>query len=519
MRRSCSPILAQYGISVCGGWFSGLLLDGEIAAEKDRIAEQMAFFKAAGAPCIVYGETARSIQGDRSKPLATKPKLSEDEIAAYARKMTAFGEWCAEPGMPLAYHHHMAAAIETEPELDLFMKHSGAGIPLLYDAGHMAFAGGDVLRVIDNHHARISHVHTKDVRMDVIDGLDRGRESFLDAVVKGAFTVPGDGSLNFEAIVKRLAGHGYEGWFVVEAEQDPEGLAAARDGEDRPHRTAARHGRGRLHRGGVTMNRMDGKICVVTGSTQGLGAAIARRLAEAGAGGIVTLGRRSANGEAVAAAITRDTRVPVRFVKADLASVEDCRAIIAAADQDFGRVDVLVNAGALTDRGTILDTSPELFDRMFATNVRGPFFLMQEAIRLMIRDGTEGAIVNIGSMSEHAGQPFISAYCASKGALATLTRNTAFAVAANRIRVNQLDIGWMSSDHERELQASELGDADWEAKASKAALWSAARSSGGRPCRELPCLRRRRTNDWRGHQLRPVGMGRLQQYGTVTKQA
>jgi inosose dehydratase len=216
-----SPILARYGISVCGGWFSGLLLDGEIAAEKDRIAEQMAFFKAAGAPCIVYGETARSIQGDRSRPLATKPKLSEDEIKAYGRTMTAFGEWCCDQGMPLAYHHHMAAAIETEPELDLFMKHTGEGVPLLFDTGHMAFAGGDVLRVVDKHHARISHVHTKDVRAAVIDVLDRAKESFLDAVVKGAFTVPGDGSLDFEAIVKRLAGHGYEGWFVVEAEQDP----------------------------------------------------------------------------------------------------------------------------------------------------------------------------------------------------------------------------------------------------------------------------------------------------------
>ena len=111
------------------------------------------------------------------------------------------------------------------------------------------------------------------------------------------------------------------------------------------------------------MNRMDGKICVVTGSTQGLGAAIARRLAEAGAAGLVTLGRSAAKGEAVAEAITRDTGVPVHFVKADLASVEDCRAVIAAADAAFGRVDVLVNAGALTDRGTILDTSPELFDR------------------------------------------------------------------------------------------------------------------------------------------------------------
>ena len=215
------PVLGRHGISVCGGWFSGLLLDGEIAVEKERIAAQMALFKAMGAPCIVYGETARSIQGDRSKPLAQKPKLSEDEIRVYARKMTEFGEWCAEQGMPLSYHHHMAAVIETEPELDLFMKHSGEGIPLLYDAGHMAFAGGDVLGVIDRHHARISHVHTKDVRMAVVEAIDRGRESFLDAVVKGVFTVPGDGSLDFEAIVRRLAEHGYEGWFVVEAEQDP----------------------------------------------------------------------------------------------------------------------------------------------------------------------------------------------------------------------------------------------------------------------------------------------------------
>jgi inosose dehydratase len=215
------PILAKYGISVCGGWFSGLLLDGEIAAEKDRIAEQMAFFKAAQAPCIVYGETARSIQGDRSKPLATKPKLGEDEIKAYARKMTVFAEWCADQGMPISYHHHMAAAIETEPELDLLMKHSGSALPLLFDAGHMAFAGGDVLRVIDKHHKRITHVHAKDVRKGVIDKLDRAKESFLDAVAKGAFTVPGDGSLDFAQIVKRLAGYGYEGWFVVEAEQDP----------------------------------------------------------------------------------------------------------------------------------------------------------------------------------------------------------------------------------------------------------------------------------------------------------
>jgi inosose dehydratase len=215
------PILDRYGISVCGGWFSGLLLDGDIEQEKERIAQQMALFKAVNAPCIVYGETAGTIQGDRTAPLATKRKLSQDEIVSYGRKMTVFAEWCSEQGMPISYHHHMAAPIETEEELDLLMKHSGDALPLLFDAGHMAFAGGDVLRVIDKHHQRISHVHTKDVRMDVINDLDRSKESFLDAVIKGAFTVPGDGSLDFEAIVKRLASYGYEGWFVVEAEQDP----------------------------------------------------------------------------------------------------------------------------------------------------------------------------------------------------------------------------------------------------------------------------------------------------------
>ena len=213
------PILDRYGISVCGGWFSGLLLDGDIEAEKDRIAQQMEFFIAAGAPCIVYGETARSIQGVRSAPLATKPRLDEAGMAAYGRRMSEFSDWCTGQGMPISYHHHMAAVVETEPELDLFMKHSS--VPLLFDAGHMAFAGGDVMRVIENHHARITHVHTKDIRQEVVDGLDRSRESFLDAVIKGVFTVPGDGSLDFEAIVKALASKGYEGWFVVEAEQDP----------------------------------------------------------------------------------------------------------------------------------------------------------------------------------------------------------------------------------------------------------------------------------------------------------
>jgi NAD(P)-dependent dehydrogenase (short-subunit alcohol dehydrogenase family) len=215
------------------------------------------------------------------------------------------------------------------------------------------------------------------------------------------------------------------------------------------------------------MNRMDDKICVIAGATQGLGAAIARRLAAAGAAGVVVTGRNEVRGTAVAEEITAKYGTPALFLAADLGSVEDCRRVIAETDKRFGRVHVLVNAGALTERGTILSTTPELFDRMFATNVRGPFFLMQEAIKLMIRDGIEGAICNIGSISALAGQPFINPYCASKGALTTLTANTAFSVMGNRIRVNQLNVGWMASDNERELQAAEAGDPDWMDKATK----------------------------------------------------
>jgi NAD(P)-dependent dehydrogenase (short-subunit alcohol dehydrogenase family) len=215
------------------------------------------------------------------------------------------------------------------------------------------------------------------------------------------------------------------------------------------------------------MNRMDGKVCVIAGATQGLGAAIARRLAAAGAAGIVVTGRNEARGKGVAEGITARSGTSALFLRADLGSVEDCRRVIADADKHFDHVHVLVNAGALTERGTILNTTPELFDRMFATNVRGPFFLMQEAIKLMIRDAIEGAICNIGSISALSGQPFINPYCASKGALTTLTANTAFSVMSNRIRVNQLNVGWMASDNELELQAAEKGDPNWMEKAAE----------------------------------------------------
>ena len=154
------PILERYGISVCGGWHSGRLLEGDIEAEKERIRPMMDFFIAAGAPCIVYGEIAGAIQGERSAPLVTRPRIADDErMRAYGRTMTAFAEWCAEEGMPIAYHHHMGAVIETEAELDGLMSQSGEALRLAYDTGHLAFAGGDGLRVIERHRERLGHIH------------------------------------------------------------------------------------------------------------------------------------------------------------------------------------------------------------------------------------------------------------------------------------------------------------------------------------------------------------------------
>ncbi len=206
---------------------------------------------------------------------------------------------------------------------------------------------------------------------------------------------------------------------------------------------------------------MQGRIAVVTGGTQGLGEAVARRFAAAGAAGLIVCGRNAARGEGVAASLT-SSGCPTEFVAADLAEVAACRRVIAAAAARFGALHTLVNAAAITDRGTILDTSPALFDAMFAVNVRAPFFLMQDAAKLMRHTGAGGSMVNILSISGHGGQSFLAAYCASKGALATLTKNTAFALMPDRIRVNGLNIGWMDSPGEHGIQARYHGAApDW----------------------------------------------------------
>ena len=215
------PILNRHSLALCGGWYSGTILDNDLEAEKEKVHNQLMLFWELGAPCLVYGETAGTIQNLRDAPVGSRRKLDKDQFRNYGERLTSFSEWCAEEGMPIAFHHHMGTAVETESDLDLLMNSTGGAVHLLFDPGHLAFAGGDIIATIEKHASRILHVHTKDVRRAVINALDRNKESFLDAVLKGAFTVPGDGSLDFAAIVQRLADNGYEGWFVVEAEQDP----------------------------------------------------------------------------------------------------------------------------------------------------------------------------------------------------------------------------------------------------------------------------------------------------------
>jgi NAD(P)-dependent dehydrogenase (short-subunit alcohol dehydrogenase family) len=204
---------------------------------------------------------------------------------------------------------------------------------------------------------------------------------------------------------------------------------------------------------------LNGRIAVVTGGSQGLGEAIARLFAERGAAGLVICGRNQANGERVAAEIEA-TGCPALFVAADLANVADCRKVIAEADRRFKRIDVLVNAAGLTDRGNIFETTEERFDEIFNVNVRAPFFLIQETAKIMRRDKIAGSIINIQSMSAHGGQPFITAYCSSKGALATLTRNVAHSLIKFRIRVNGLNIGWMATPGEDRIMKTYHGAKD-----------------------------------------------------------
>ena len=205
---------------------------------------------------------------------------------------------------------------------------------------------------------------------------------------------------------------------------------------------------------------LHGKVIAVTGSTQGLGEEIVGLAVERGAVGVVITGRSAERGASVAKRLS-SPKCRAIFVRGALEAPSTCREIVAAADSEFGHLDGLVNAAACTERGTLEDTSTDHWDKIMAVNLRAPFLLMQETVKLMQREGRGGSIVNILSMSAHGGTPNLTPYSVSKGGLAILTKNAAHSQRPHRIRVNALNIGWMATPAEHAIQMSEGQPEDW----------------------------------------------------------
>jgi inosose dehydratase len=219
--KALGRVLAGHGLALVSGWYSGRLATRSVAEEIASVDAHLRLLADNGATVMVYGEVADSIQGS-PVPLYKRPRLFGDVAwKGYADRVTAFARHTLAHGVRLAYHHHMGAYVQSPEDVDALMSRVGDEVGLLFDSGHMTFAGGDPVAMLRKHVARVCHVHCKDVRPSVLQ-LARNRQwSFLEAVINGAFTVPGDGAVDFRALLSILRDHGYRGWLVVEAEQDP----------------------------------------------------------------------------------------------------------------------------------------------------------------------------------------------------------------------------------------------------------------------------------------------------------
>ncbi|WP_042303679.1 myo-inosose-2 dehydratase [Paraburkholderia kururiensis] len=219
--QALKTLLAQYDLALVSGWYSGQLARRSVEEEIAAVGPHLELLAKNGATAMVYGEVADTIQG-APKPLYQRPRFfSAAQWDAYAERLDAFARYTLSHGVRVAYHHHMGAYVETPADVDNLMARTSDAVGLLFDTGHITFAGGDPIAVLDKYIDRVCHVHCKDVRPAVVK-LARNRNwSFLDAVLAGAFTVPGDGAVDFASVIDRLKRHGYRGWLVVEAEQDP----------------------------------------------------------------------------------------------------------------------------------------------------------------------------------------------------------------------------------------------------------------------------------------------------------
>jgi inosose dehydratase len=212
------PILAKHQLKLVSGWFDGRIYERSATEEFAAIEPHLTLLRDLGCRHVVYADTSGR-QG--FPPISQRPTLADGDWPAYGRKVTDLAERMAEFGVRMAFHHHMGTLVESEADIDRLMASTGEAVGLLYDSGHCLFARGDPAALLARHIARVVHVHCKDVRRDVLEQAIQQDMTFLDAVLEGVFTVPGDGCIDFAPLLRRLHDAGYAGWLVVEAEQDP----------------------------------------------------------------------------------------------------------------------------------------------------------------------------------------------------------------------------------------------------------------------------------------------------------
>ncbi len=215
------PLLNKYNLNLCSGWYGANLRNNSTNEEKKLIQDQLNLFKECNSPCMVFAEVSGSIQGNPNRKLSTRPQMNNEEWKSFCNKLSEMGEFLEGEGMPLAYHHHMGTIIETHEDTARLLENTNDSVKLTLDTGHMLFAQGNSKKILEDFSSRIIHVHCKDIRKNVLENSLENDLSFRDAFLEGAFTVPGDGCIDYKPFFDILKTKDYSGWLVVEAEQDP----------------------------------------------------------------------------------------------------------------------------------------------------------------------------------------------------------------------------------------------------------------------------------------------------------
>jgi inosose dehydratase len=216
-----AALLSKHRLALVGGWYSASLLTRSAEAEIQALQSHLALLKAMGSGVFIVAETSNAIHGDQARPLAATPRLADSDWKQFGRRLTEVADHLSRSGLRMAYHHHLGTVVETQRDVEHFLEWTEPSVGLTVDTGHAALGGVDTLRLIRENPERVVHVHCKDIRSAVYRQLRSENGSFLSGVLKGMFTVPGDGDLDFAAVMQTLAQVGYSGWIIVEAEQDP----------------------------------------------------------------------------------------------------------------------------------------------------------------------------------------------------------------------------------------------------------------------------------------------------------